>query len=66
MFKIDGDAKELLEIQVNQKRNQETIKENQKVAEIGCLQLWLMVCSTTVSEQMIIAQQTWLTTEYLY
>ena len=52
MSKIDVDAKELLEIQVNQKRNRETIKENQKVPEIGCLQLWLMVYSTTVSEKI--------------
>ena len=57
MFKIDGDAKETLEIQVDQMRNRKR-KKNQNVAVIGCLQLRLMVCSTTVSEQMIIAQQT--------
>ena len=33
-------------------------KKKQNVAVIGCLQLRLMVCSTTVSEEMIIAQQT--------
>ena len=56
MLKIDGDAKETLEIQVNQ-MEKPLKKKNQNVAVIGCLQLRSMVCSTTVSEQMIIAQQ---------
>ena len=55
MFKIDGDG----DVGDSSRSDGKTVKEkDQNVADFVFLQLRLMVCSTTLSEQMIIARQT--------